>query len=164
MQGKLWMYIWGMLLPCNLRVFAELLCRLQPVLFPGDALLQLHAGWKSSQDPQFGPSSWRTPSLQVCVYEHTPWPLKSIMTWTTYAVQFTCCVFLAKRIYFVVDLFCVSLYMYNPAIFLSKFHSFSSSEKRQLWLSESKKFCILKKVLKKKPEKKSKSYSKQEGV
>ncbi|TKS78565.1 Sushi domain-containing protein 2 [Collichthys lucidus] len=27
-------------------VFAELLCRLQPVLFPGGALLQLHAGFK----------------------------------------------------------------------------------------------------------------------
>lgn len=71
MQGKVWRPVGGLLLPYNLCVFAELLCRLQPVLLPGDASFQLHAGWKSSEDPQFGPSSRWEPSLQVCVREHT---------------------------------------------------------------------------------------------
>lgn len=76
MQGKVWRHIGGMLLSCNLCVFAELLCRLQPVLFPGGASLQLHVGWKSSEDPQFAPSSWWETTLQVCVCEHTQWPLR----------------------------------------------------------------------------------------
>lgn len=71
MQRKVWRHTGGMLLPSNLCVFAELLCRLQPVLFPSDASLQLHAGWKSSQDPQLGSSSWWAPTVQVCVYDHT---------------------------------------------------------------------------------------------
>lgn len=73
MQGKVWRHTGGMLLPCNLCVFAELLCRLQPVLFPGGASLQLHAGWESSQDPQFDASSWWATSLQVCVKEWPSW-------------------------------------------------------------------------------------------
>ncbi|CAB1460944.1 unnamed protein product [Pleuronectes platessa] len=65
MQGELWTRAGRVLLSPSLCVSAELLCRLQPVMFPGDASLQLHAGWTSSQDPGPRPSSWWPSSLQA---------------------------------------------------------------------------------------------------
>ena len=46
MQKQVWAHLGGMLLQHNMRLVAELLCRLRPILSAAVSIFGLHVGWE----------------------------------------------------------------------------------------------------------------------